>query len=165
MQWRTRSTVMLPWRSYFTFLFFVTGSHMKSIIQSQSVCQSDATELFYVQMSIIMIYTFQLHSADVSKLVILRNRMSRVESENNVTNRPPCVCKYSQCFYKLWRTCDICEIYSIKFSICKISFYLWGLKNVCAQVCAYFYSSLTVSNAALAFNIKDVSLYDVSIKS
>lgn len=69
---------------------------MTSIIQSQSVCQSEATGLFFVQISIIMIYTFQLHSADVSKPVILRNRMSRVESENNVTNRLPCVCKYSQ---------------------------------------------------------------------
>lgn len=28
-----------------------------------------------------------------------------------------------------------------------------------------FFSSLTVSNAALAFNIKDVSLHDVSIES
>lgn len=69
---------------------------MTSIIQLQSVCQSEATGLFFVQISIIMIYTFQLHSADVSKPVILCNRMSRVESENNVTNRLPCVCTYSQ---------------------------------------------------------------------
>lgn len=56
---------------------------------------SQRQQLFFVQMSMIFYKTFQLHSADEPKLVILLSPTSRVEPENNVMNRRPCVCKYS----------------------------------------------------------------------
>lgn len=112
----------------------LNGSHMTSFIQSQSVILVRGNRTLFVQMRhCSMIYTFQLHLADEPKLVILLSPTSRVESENNVTNRRPCVCKYSAFTNCEW------HVVNVKFSICKITFHLSGLKNVCVQVCAVFF--------------------------
>lgn len=134
-----KKTFCLPYcRDGLNFHFVLyrnlNGSHMTSFIQSQSVILVRGnTFLFCTNETVWFIHSSYIQRTNQS------SPSSRVESENNVTNRRPFVCKYSAFTNCEW------HVVKVKFSICKITFYLSGLKNVCVQLCAVFFSSLVKS--------------------